>query len=122
MTACAKQISNCFLKKKSKIVKIKILTANGITSLNVCEIFGGTASGILIVIFLLTKNLYRFAVKNATKNAVNNPFDPIYPDANPSLIESTATTMNPIIEHIIVEIALIWLSTGISRFSDFVKL
>ena len=51
----------------------KITKANGIISLNTCEIFGGTPSGIFIVTFFLTQMLYIITVTNADKNAVNKP-------------------------------------------------
>ena len=116
ITDSAKHIPTKCLNAISNKANNKIETPKGITSANVCEIFGGTSSGIWIVIFLLTQNLYTLHTKNATKKAVNNPLDPMYPLENPPLIESTPTTKKPTIPAIRVEILLICLLTGISLF------
>ena len=52
ITPSAKLIPTKFLNNKSNTQIIMIASPNGMISLNVCERFGGTCSGILIVISL----------------------------------------------------------------------
>ena len=55
--AWAKLYPNVFLTSKSMLYRINTVMLNGITSLKVCDKFGGTSLGILIVIFLPMQNL-----------------------------------------------------------------
>ncbi len=51
-------------------------TENGMMSLKVCEMLGGTCSGILMVMLRLMKNLYTMPTTNAEINAVRRPLEP----------------------------------------------
>src|SRR5699024_713921 len=113
---------NAALLSKSKPYNTTLFRSNGIISLNTCEIFGGTSSGIFIVTFFLTQMLYIITVTNADKNPVNKPLVPRNSLANPpSFIESEAKNKKPQIDANIVDIKLICFVFSNLRLYESVK-